>query len=122
MLAQHFIGRFHPGHPGLSQEAVRCLYGYAWHGNVRELKNWMEFALILAGDERIRPDHLPPAWANDAESTVDTITSDLPSLKEVEARYARHVMATTGGKRSETARILGVSEVTLWRRLKSGAW
>ena len=122
MLARHFIEIFHPGHPGLSQEAVRCLYGYTWQGNVRELKNWIEFALILAGEERIQPDHLPPAWANDAESTLNTITSDLPPLKEVEARYARHVMAATGGIRSETARILGVSEVTLWRKLKSGVW
>lgn len=122
LLARHFIEQFQPGHPGLTMEAVRHLYSYTWPGNVRELKNWVEFALILAGDEKIQPDHLPPALANDSESTLKNIFSDLPPLKDVEARYAKYVIAATGGNRTKTARILGISDVTLWRRLKSGAW
>lgn len=121
-LARYFVKQFHPGHPGMSIETVRRLHEHAWPGNVRELKNWIEFALILAGSEKIQPGHWPPTLAGDAVSNMESMFSDLPPLKDVEARYAKHVLAATGGNRKETARILGISDVTLWRRIKSGDW
>ena len=121
-LSRHFVERFHPGHPGMSIETIRRLHNHAWPGNVRELKNWIEFSLILAGSEKIRPEHWPPTLAGDAVPPMESLFSELPPLKEVEARYARHVLSATGGNRKETARILGISEVTLWRRIKSGDW
>lgn len=121
-LARYFVEQFHPGHPGMSIETIRRLHSHDWPGNVRELKNWIEFALILAGSEKIQPDHWPPALAEDAVPHMENLFSDLPPLKDVEARYAKQVLAATGGNRKETARILGISEVTLWRRIKSGDW
>jgi len=109
-------------HPGMSIETVRHLHDHTWPGNVRELKNWIEWALILAGSGKIQPNHWPPTLPGDAVLQMESLFSHLAPLKDVEARYAKHVLAATGGNRKETARILGIGEVTRWRRVWSGDW
>ena len=122
MLARHFLEQLAPGHPGLSPETAHRLYAYTWPGNVRELKNWMEFGHVLAGSGPIRPEHLPPPVTDSEAVQPGNPFADLPPLKEIESRYARYVLDSCGGNRRGAARILGVSEVTLWRRIKEGTW
>ncbi len=118
LLARHFIHRLNKDHPGLSPLAVRKMESYTWPGNVRELENWIEYAVVMAGGDLIRPEHLPLVSAQDEEKLLSTIGSDLPTYEELEKRYTKLVLKHTNGNKTETARILGTSISTLWRKLK----
>jgi DNA-binding NtrC family response regulator len=118
LLARHFLQNRRPGHPGLTVEAARVLEAYAWPGNVRELESWMEHALVLAGDERIAPEHLPDLPQTSTASPLTDLIADQPTLDILERRYIQHVIAQSGGRRAEAARRLGLSPSTLYRRLR----
>ncbi|MBI9083235.1 MAG: sigma 54-interacting transcriptional regulator [Desulfobacterales bacterium] len=118
LLARHFLNRQSAQHPGFSPGAVRKMEAYAWPGNVRELENWVEYAHIMAGEERIGPEHLPLSEAEYEKDTVSGLTMDQPTLETLEGRYIRQVLSRTEGNKTETAKILGISISTLWRRLK----
>ncbi len=117
-LARHFLQRLRPQGPGLTPEAVRRLEAHAWPGNVRELENALEYASVLAGDQVIGPEHLPADLNDTPAALLDHLAGDLPSQEELVRRYTEHVLARTGGRKAETARILGIGQNTLWRRLK----
>lgn len=117
-LARHFLERLRPQGPGLSPEAVRRLEAHGWPGNVRELENALEYASVLAGDQVISPEHLPADLSDTPAALLDHLAGDLPSQEELVRRYTEHVLARTGGRKAEAARILGIGPNTLWRRLK----
>ncbi len=118
LLARHFLRTFKKDHPGFSPEAVRELESHPWPGNVRELENCIEYAMVLAENEKIMPGHLPLSVTQKEEDPLSNLANDLPSQKELERRYTKLVLEHTGGNKTETARILGVGVTTLWRRLK----
>lgn len=110
----------------ISAEAMACLAQYDFPGNIRELRNLLERAIILADDDLLLPRHLPaeccgPMAQEDALSTADAGISDderiLP-LDEVERRYLRQVVARYSGDRDSLARQLGISKRTLFRKLQ----
>lgn len=118
-LARYFLTRAYPEHEGFSPEAVHKLESYDWPGNIRELENWIEYAVILAGEgERIRPEHFPAQQAREAGGPLALAGEDLPTCRELERRYIDHVLAQTGGNKTRAAEILGISMSTLWRRLQ----
>lgn len=118
LLARHFLNRQSDQHPGFSPGAVRKMEAYAWPGNVRELENWVEYAHVMAGEERIGPEHLPLSEAEYEKDSISSLTMDQPTLETLERRYIRQVLSRTEGNKTETAKILGISISTLWRRLK----
>ena len=119
-LARHFLDKARPGHRGFSPEAVHMLESHEWQGNIRELENWIEYAVILAGDaERIRPEHFPGRTPDAADDPARLLGRDLPTCQELERRYIDHVLQQTGGSRKKAAEILGISISTLWRRLNT---
>ena len=118
LLARHFLNRLNDDHPGFSPGAVRKMEAYAWPGNVRELENWVEYAHVMAGDERIQAEHLPLSEAEFEKDTISGLTLDQPDLETLERRYIRQVLSRTEGNKTEAAKILGISISTLWRRLK----
>jgi DNA-binding NtrC family response regulator len=118
ILARHFLNRLKPNHPGFAPEVVRCLETYAWPGNIRELENTIEYASVIAPDEKITPAHLPPAITQENQDPLSALGSDQPSLKELELRYVNLILEHTRGNKAEAARILGIGATTLWRYLK----
>jgi transcriptional regulator with PAS, ATPase and Fis domain len=102
---------------GISKEALEKLMSHQWPGNVRELINAIEFAFVLCPEGNILPEHLPnltnPKSLHQSNSHPKTHISQEQS-KEVLLK----ALATAGGNKAEAARILGVSRVTLWKRLK----
>jgi len=107
----------------LSPEALRCLWTYPWPGNVRELQHVLEGAMVLS-DGVIRFDHLPPAIQRAAQARPAALTGPVLSgsldeaLEEWERRMILDALQQTQGVQARAARILGVSERSLWYRIK----
>jgi DNA-binding NtrC family response regulator len=109
----------------VSPEALRCLWTYAWPGNVRELQHVLEGAMVLS-DGVIRPEHLPPAIrrASPAAPAVESapVPTQTGSLDEAletwEKRMILDALQRTHGVQARAAKILGVSERSLWYRIK----
>ena len=118
ILARHFLSRLDPDHPGFTPEVVKRMQTYNWPGNIRELENCVEYAFILARDTLVSPEHLPLSMAAGPTNSFGSLILDFPNPKELVKRYARQMVAHTGGDKSEAARLMGVSTTTLWRYLK----
>ena len=102
---------------GISNETMRIFMEYPWPGNVRELKSAFEYALVCCGESLIRPHHLPPRFhqTRKVESTPKQAAISREETKKLDLVNA---LQLARGNRSEAARILGVSRVTVWNRMK----
>jgi two-component system, NtrC family, response regulator HydG len=123
-LAQYFVRQFagRLKRPGLRMDATCLDYvqRYSWPGNVRELENTVERAAVLCPDALIIPEHLPLHLIQSALAAPEAADSSAASLADLEARHIDAVLRQTGGNRTHAARILGISTITLWRKLKKG--
>ena len=99
----------------LSPAAQKLLEAYAWPGNVREMKNAIERALIFAKDSTLRPDDFPDAIRTAGSAAVP---AGLRSLEEVEKEIIRQTLEATHYKISKSAEILGISRKTLLEKRK----
>ncbi|MBN2290200.1 MAG: sigma-54-dependent Fis family transcriptional regulator [Candidatus Glassbacteria bacterium] len=102
----------------LDASCIEHLQAYHWPGNVRELENAVERAAVLSRDGLILPEYLPQNIIHahlDLRGAGDPLNS---TLAQVEKRQILAVLEGMGGNRSRTARILGISPATLWRKLK----
>jgi two-component system, NtrC family, response regulator HydG len=100
---------------GLSPEAMEILLQWDWPGNVRELRNAIEYAFVLCPGGEIDVRHLPPRIAH-AASLCAAPSDRIPSVGQ-RAELLR-LLRQSGGNQSETARRLGVSRITVWKRIK----
>jgi PAS domain S-box-containing protein len=102
----------------LTGDAVRVLEDYAWPGNIRELRNALERALILSRGKPIEPRHLPAELAAPPPPSSRP-PSDAPprSLDEMERVAIVRALEETGGNRTRAAERLGISRSTLKRKL-----
>ncbi len=106
---------------GVTPAAAERLLAYDWPGNVRELQNCMERAVALTRYEQVTPEDLPAkiqAWRPGASPLALDTPDELITLDALEARYIRHVLAATGGNKSQAARVLGLDRKTLYRKLE----
>jgi transcriptional regulator with PAS, ATPase and Fis domain len=112
----------------LSASALRALQEHDFPGNIRELRNIVERAVLLTDGPRIEPEHLPQHLGADRETSASPPGhgsrqdwpwgAELLPLEEVERRYLRWVHAMHRGDRKALAERLGVSERTLYRKLR----
>jgi DNA-binding NtrC family response regulator len=143
-LTEHILRQLAgPHHPVLAPEAMEALRAYSWPGNVRQLRNCLERAVILSNDGRITVSELPPEVARESyaaaplafATTPQATTTTAPnnsgaqgaaaggaaapaSLREVERQQILSALEQTGWHRGKTAEILGISPSTLYRRLR----
>ena len=109
----------------VTPEAMRCLWTYQWPGNVRELQHTLEAAMVLS-DGIIMPEHLPVAVQSSGAPSpraVDPIMklaggSLDDMLEESERRMILDALGKAGGVQARAAKILGISERSLWYRVK----
>jgi PAS domain S-box-containing protein len=101
---------------GLTPEALEALTEYAWPGNVRELRNAIEYAFVLCQSGGIGVQHLPHKIVDGAPEPGLTCKLDPACVKDREQLI--EVLRQTGGNQSKAARMLGVSRVTVWKRIK----
>jgi len=103
---------------GFVPEAMEKLMSYSWPGNVRELRNAVEYAFVLCPGGHIQVEHLPPKIISYDPGDTD----NLPLTGQKTADRTRHelirALRQAGGNQSKAASILGVSRVTIWKRLK----
>jgi len=112
VLAHSLLQRLSSGRRGLTIEAdaLRHLQQFSWPGNVRELRNVLERASLFADDGVIRVTHLP------ALPAVASVQASVPA--PLDKHRLVEVLSTFKGTRMELARHLGISERTLYRKLK----
>ena len=121
-LARHFLDqlnrKFKIANLRFSTDTVDVLIRYLWPGNVRELENALEHAAVLCTDGIITPDILPGTVTG--RITVSPPLSKILSLDEVEKKHIHSALQVTEGNRTGAAKLLGISESTLYRRLRGG--
>jgi len=121
LLVAHFARQFGQRYgkrvDGISDRALDLLRNHQWVGNVRELSNVIERAVIVATDATLRAEHLPDELRA-AEAEAERAGTGLPTLAQVEARHIARVLAHTGGQIGAAAEILGIHRNTLTRKMK----
>jgi DNA-binding NtrC family response regulator len=122
LLAQHFLdtfgAKYHRPDLEFVPEVKARFADYSWPGNIRELRNCIERAVILARGSAIGLDSLPQSLQRKPSlPEVSGISVGL-SLVEVEKEMIRQTLEHTGGHRKRTAQILGISERDLYYKLK----
>jgi DNA-binding NtrC family response regulator len=131
-LAQHMLSRFagrRGGHPPqLTEDAVESLQGHDWPGNIRELANAIERAMILSGGQPICPEHLPtqlPVRRSSAQAFSSpavngphfAIPEGSPTLRDIEMKYIQVVLEKHHGNKPAASRELGISLKTLYNKI-----
>jgi|AntRauTorckE5430_2_1112549.scaffolds.fasta_scaffold04720_2 two-component system response regulator HydG len=124
LLANYFLDKFAKAfdrsRPVVDQEVMQRLKAHDWPGNIRELENTIQRALIMS-DGIIRAKDLPGyihTAASDQERLVPS--TGLLSLAEVEYRHIQKVLAAVDGNKTAAAKILGINRKTLRMKLRQG--
>lgn len=128
-LAEFFLKRYRresgKSVAAISGEAMDLLCAYCWPGNIRQLENAVEQAVVLSNHPVLTPDDLPAEVRDPTAqkslhgpSQKDSfLFSDTPSLEEVKKRYVLHVLAFSKGNVSRAAKILNIDRRSLYRML-----
>jgi Nif-specific regulatory protein len=126
ILANHFLDRFtrETGRRirGFTPEAMEQMRRYRWPGNVREMKNVIERAVVLCEGQQIDVGDLmlsklaTSGETNEASVPLDEFTP--LTLEELERRHIRATLVATGWNKSQTAQILGIERSTLDRKIR----
>jgi transcriptional regulator with PAS, ATPase and Fis domain len=106
----------------VSTEALRCLWAYPWPGNVRELQHVLEGGMVMS-DGVILPEHLPPniqrATSQPPAEATPVLAGPLDeALENWERQMILDALRQGGGVQARAAKILGISERSLWYRVK----
>ncbi|MBI1338543.1 MAG: response regulator [Phycisphaera sp.] len=123
-LASHFVDKFakQSGKPApeMTEEVRNALMQFDWPGNVRQLINAVQNMVVIADGPRLEMRHLPPEIATGQPTGVDhsmDSTTGL-SLEQIEKQAIRNALRLHNGNREATAKMLGIGERTLYRKLK----
>jgi transcriptional regulator with PAS, ATPase and Fis domain len=108
-------------HVSISEDAMQILLNYSYPGNVRELENIIEHALIICREESIEPRHLPDYLRHRRPNSLKDRVSDSPVEEATGLGEREHLLAVLrkhGWNRSKAAGELGIDRTTLWRKIK----
>ena len=111
-----FAGENNKNIEGIDQKAQSALYNHNWKGNIRELRNCIESAVVMARDSIISYDDLPVSVKNDSTSDFISIKTGM-SMDEVEKIVIQSTLSSLNGNKSRTAEVLGIGRKTLHRKL-----
>jgi transcriptional regulator with PAS, ATPase and Fis domain len=114
-LQRHVLG-YNKKITGFDKESIDILMGYSFPGNVRELENIIERAVILEKNSLIMPESLPESLRMFHIETLEP--HGIKTLDKFSKEYVENVVETFGGNKSKAAEVLGISRTSLWRILK----
>jgi DNA-binding NtrC family response regulator len=125
LLVEHFLKRFAPaGAPPLevTPRAMAALVDHPYPGNVRELEHTIERAVVIARGRPIDVEHLPPdltSGKNPGKPAIPEVLTPLAdAVQDFERAYLARALELNGGRRAETAQLLGISRKSLWQKLR----
>lgn len=124
LLIDHFVKATNAAHgtkiKGVTADARRVLAAYPWPGNVRQLRNVVENMVVLATGEKLTVDDLPAEICRRPEEMASAQLGQLAgiSIEEAEKELIRNTLKMVGGNREQAAKILGIGERTLYRKIK----
>jgi two-component system, NtrC family, response regulator HydG len=127
LLIEHFLKEFTASHAkavtAITPAVRKVLMAYSWPGNVRELRNTIESMIVIDADGQLDLDDLTEdlqaltsSGRSDGPAGVDSLVGK--SLEEIEQHYIVESLKRTGGNREEAAKILGIGERTLYRKIR----
>ncbi len=116
ILANFFLKRLNNKAKDLTEDTMELLVSYPWRGNIRELKNIIERAAILAEGTSLTPELLPREF-HQRSSSAYGISSASP-LKEVERMHIKRVLDRVEGNKTKAAEVLGIGTSTLYRKIE----
>ncbi len=122
LLAHHFLKKYSKelNRPvkGITSDAMGALISFEWKGQVRELENIIERAVLLGSDDYITLDDLPGS----IQKSKGDFTYDADSLEDAVQTFEKHhiisVLKRTEGNKTEAARLLGIDPSTLYRKME----
>lgn len=122
LLAEHFLRKYAAMNSnqvkGFTKRAMTKLLKLRWEGNVRELENVVERAVVLASQSLIDDSDIPSSDVQSADQFFSGAVRDFPTLEQLEARYIQVVLDKVGGRKEQAAQILGINRRTLYRKEK----
>ena len=126
LLIEHFIAESNARRQGkgkikgITKEAGRVLAAYPWPGNVRQLRNVIENMAVLAEGDRLTVDDLPPEIHRAPDQMASQQLDKLAgiSLEDAEKQLIANTLKMVEGNREQAAKILGIGERTLYRKIK----
>jgi len=120
LLADHFLRKYAATNgarvTGFTKGAVAKMMNLRWEGNVRELENIIERAVVLSQGPLIEDTDFPSPETQTPDQFFVGSTTDFPTLDQLEARYMRLVLEKTAGRKDRAAQILGINRRTLYRK------
>jgi DNA-binding NtrC family response regulator len=117
-LTRRHNGEMKKVYKGVENAAMKILMSLPWKGNIRELDNVLERAMILGDGEWVRAEDLPRMEASGGNSSP-TINQNLRTAMEAyERSHIENVLKEAEGDRTRTAKLLGLSRSSLYRKLE----
>ncbi len=113
-MLKFFAAQNHKNLDGFMDDALKALRSYSWPGNIRELRNVIERAVILSKTDRIGLDLLPESMITRAHSVS---LGDPLTLEVIEENHIRRILASAKSLQ-EASELLGIDQATLWRKRK----
>jgi len=123
LLVDHFIKKFcfkiNVSQKEITNQAIERLMDFQWKGNVRELENTIERAVLLSREDILDLNDFPKNLSSSDKIVTggDTIPEN-PTLESIEKAYIHFIMSKTGGKKTRAAKILGIDPSTLYRKIE----
>ena len=122
LLADHFLGKFSRRHQKvikrIATPAIDMLMSYQWPGNVHELENVLERAVLVSEGQVIHPHHLPPSLQTAESSDATTRVSLTDALDAYAKDLIQDALKTTRGNRAKASRLLDTTERVLNYQVK----
>ncbi len=123
LLVDHFLRELSARHGkavrAISPEALKLLYEYSWEGNVRELRNCIESMVVMSRGDVLGSEDVPSYIRNPEERPVPGVGALAGvNLTHAEVELIRKALQESSGNREQAARMLGISERTLYRKIK----
>lgn len=120
LLAESFLKKYAAANNSrvthFTQRALTKMMSMTWEGNVRELENWIERAVVLCRGNMIDEHDLPAPADTSPDSFFGEISGRFPTIEEFEKKYIKFILDKTGGKKEKAAQILGMNRRTLYRK------
>jgi len=122
LLVEHFLRKYNKkakkNIETISPQAIKALMEYDWPGNIRELENTIERAVVLSKSNGIDIEDLMYHGISASPSFLSPIGGNYKTLEEMEKEYIKAVLRAQFRNKSKTSKILGIDRKTLWAKIK----